>query len=227
MELKDLTFGQWLTYVFDHPEDDRDWHFDIDADWWNEGENPLRTLEYLARLFRNMHSATAQYSEAQIAHGLWFLASNACSNHMHCLFDGQILWTAREPTFSAIYTLYAQYFVRRCTAHLSHTIYSVMPPNISPLNSICYMWWDMDWFSPQPNNLIRYDIDSMCLDIMERTLHLKSMACQEAALHGLGHWKFGYPERVTRAIDAYLEREPALPDALKAYALAAREGCVL
>jgi hypothetical protein len=38
---------------------------------------------------------------------------------------------------------------------------------------------------------------------MEHTLWLNSLACQESALHGLGHWQALYPEQVAGIVDHF------------------------
>jgi hypothetical protein len=58
-------------------------------------------------------------------------------------------------------------------------------------------------------------------DVIARTLALPNVACQESALHGIGHG-FGAPAMV----DAYLAANPDIPPALRAYALNARAGRV-
>lgn len=67
-------------------------------------------------------------------------------------------------------------------------------------------------------------IEYVCLEVMEATLTIGHIACQEGALHGLGHWAECYPDRVGRIIDQYL-MNPA-PE-LRDYAIAARSGGVL
>jgi hypothetical protein len=224
VELKDLTFGQWLKYVFDH--DDRDWHFQMDARFWNESANPALTLQYVTRLFENMHSATRRYSDQQIADGLWFLASTSCSEHLLLLYDARAAWGQRERGLNAIYLLYANLFAKRCTPHLSHLDRTSTPAHVNPLNAPCYMWWDLDWTYPS-REATRQEASALSLHLMRQILALPSVACQESALHGLGHWHYGYPKAVEAIIDAYLKRETTLSPELKAYALAARGGCVL
>ncbi len=63
--------------------------------------------------------------------------------------------------------------------------------------------------------------------VMQRVLALDALACQESALHGLGHWHLRYPAEVEGAIDAFLERRPQLDPRLRQYAFSARRGCVL
>ncbi|SPP97647.1 protein of unknown function [Bradyrhizobium vignae] len=46
------------------------------------------------------------------------------------------------------------------------------------------------------------------LQTMDRILQLKSIACQESALHGLGHWHRDYREKVSHIIDRFCEAHP-------------------
>jgi hypothetical protein len=62
---------------------------------------------------------------------------------------------------------------------------------------------------------------------MDATLKIDSIACQESALHGLGHWELFYPTEVAEIVDQYLKENPSLRSELKNYALDAREGHVL
>jgi hypothetical protein len=61
---------------------------------------------------------------------------------------------------------------------------------------------------------------------MRDTLKLPNPACQENALHGLGHWAHTYPEFAAAAIDAYLAANQKLRPELVRYAQAARAGCI-
>ena len=61
---------------------------------------------------------------------------------------------------------------------------------------------------------------------MERTLRLDSIACQESALHGLGHWNRRYRAETRAIIRDFLKRKPEASQEMKDYALAAYEGCI-
>ena len=52
-QLKDLTFEEWLTYVFDHPAEDMKnaWYWDIDRDWWKE--DPDDAIQFMTQAFEN------------------------------------------------------------------------------------------------------------------------------------------------------------------------------
>ncbi|GLV27376.1 hypothetical protein TomTYG45_38000 [Sphingobium sp. TomTYG45] len=60
----------------------------------------------------------------------------------------------------------------------------------------------------------------------KRILSQANIACQEAALHGLGHWASAYPSAVAAIIDQYLDADAGRRADLSAYARSARCGCV-
>lgn len=225
MELKKLTFEEWINYVFDHPVNAKQaWYFRGNRPYWNETSKPLLTVDYLIRFFSQSDSYTRTYSDAQLNQGLWFLADPSCSNHMNNLLMDSVPVEKRIACIHAIFTLYKQLFAARCSGHLSHTLFND-DPEVNPLNHVCYMWWDVLPIYAKSDDASRKHIDAACLDVMEQTLRLDSIACQESALHGLGHWHHAYPQRVETVIDAFLQRNPETP--LTGYAQAAKTGCVL
>ncbi|MBZ0285589.1 MAG: hypothetical protein K8L97_32965 [Anaerolineae bacterium] len=119
--------------------------------------------------------------------------------------------------------MYEKVFFKRCSPHLSH----VTEQEANPINLVCYMWWDLMPIYGQPQKKGRQPIDEACLQVMEKTLALDSSACQESALHGLGHWKMYYPERIASIIDSFITSHPDLRPELREYALRAKQGYVL
>ena len=84
------------------------------------------------------------------------------------------------------------------------------------------MWWDT---SP----LIGSDEDEIieaCLSVMEFCLYLPNIACQESALHGLGHLEYEdkWGDRCRKIIDTFLGSKAKNLDELEAYARAAYHG---
>lgn len=219
--IKELTFEQWLRYVFDHPVNDsgREWYWE--ADWW-DGPS-AETVRFLTRAFENAGVLFQEYSEAQVNQGLWFVASNACSNHMFALLDRGLPWPARQRCVRSMHSLFEQCFAKRCTPHLSH----LDEQAAGPLNRACYMWWDLIPIGPQPNDPNQIGLDQEILGVMQSTLQLGSLACRESALHGLGHWQPYYPQRVKEIIDPFLQSQNDLREELRTYALSASCGCVL
>ena len=223
--LTQLTFEQWLTYVFDHPvrESGQEWYWDLDVDWW---DGPAAdTVQFLTQAFENAAVLFQPYSDAQLNQGLWFLASNACSNHMFALMDSSVPWPARQRCVRSIHLLFEECFAKRCTPHLSHL--PEPEPGAGPLNLVCYMWWDIIPIGPKPDDPTRTELDREILGVMESTLQPGSIACCESALHGLGHWKSSYPQRIEEMIEAFLQSHQGLREELRTYARSAYQGCVL
>ncbi|HKY55358.1 MAG TPA: hypothetical protein VJM08_13665, partial [Anaerolineales bacterium] len=219
-QLKDLTFEEWLMYVFDHPVEDHKeaWYWNIDRDWWEE--EPADVIEFLTQAFENAETIFQPYSDAQLNQGLWFIASNSCSNHMFALMDASVPWSAQKRCIYSIHQLYEQCFAKRCTPHLSH----IDEPGAGPLNSVCYMWWDIIPIYGRPDDPTWKEFDQDILQVMESTLQLDSIACRESALHGLGHWQHHYPARVGEIIDKFSMTHRDLPPKLEAYMINAYTG---
>ncbi len=220
----DLTYEEWVIYVFDRPVswDYPEWYWDNEADWWYSTADPPRTLAYLTRLFEHIAEEAAPYSDDQMGQGLWYLASNACSEHMFALLDETSPWEARQRGLRAIHTVFADLFAARCAPILSH----FDEPGGTKLNSVCYMWWDvvpLAYTSSLPDGL---RLNETILEVMRRTLALDHDACREGALHGLGHWHYIAPAVTEAIIDQFLADNPDLRPELRNYALAARSGCI-
>jgi len=215
------TFPEWVRHIFDHPVSDPEWYWDLNA---NTDEPPAQTsVTYLTQLFTDPEPILTPYTDAQLNQGLWYLVSNSCSNYMFTLLQPEVAWPERQAGLRAITDLFAQLFATRCSPHLSH----VDERGANPLNSACYMWWDLFPTWGQPESSTETLVDAELLAVMQRVLSLNSLACQESALHGLGHWQGRYPGVVEETIDVYLKREPGLEPRLRQYALSARTGCVL
>ncbi len=232
-----LSFEQWVTSVFDHPlpargelawyHADRSWD-DNEGMWLDTSQYPQTTVAYLTTLFENASSALVAFSEAQVNQGFWYLVDNACSDSMFTLLDTRVPWSERKRCLFAMFTLFERFFASRCSPHLSHLdTMQTDTSYINPLNSICYMWWDILPLHGKPEESALREIDAACLEVLRQILDLESEACCESALHGLGHWSYAYRQQVQAIIDAWLARHLHIEDELKTYALAARKGHVL
>ena len=97
----------------------------------------------------------------------------------------------------------------------------------APLNLACYMWWDIIPFGVAPTDASGRELGEAALGAMADILSIDRVACQESALHGLGHWQRRWPTEVARIIDEFLARNANARAELLAYARSARGGCVL
>jgi hypothetical protein len=89
------------------------------------------------------------------------------------------------------------------------------------------MWWDDLPCLALPDDPDHQLVHEAAVGVMRRILQLNSIACQEAALHGLGHWARRPPDLVEPVVDEFLSASPAARTELLAYTRAAHCGCVL
>jgi hypothetical protein len=214
-----LPFGEWIDSVFDHPVDESKWY-------WSDATSeiaPTLAIEHLTRLFKTGDPVLSRFSSSQIGQGLWYLVCGACSNYMWPLVQEGLPWEARRDGIRAIVPLFEQVFAARCSDHLSH----LDEPDADPLNEVCYMWWDLfpTWGDPNDTSCVARDRET--LQVMARLLSLDSAACQESALHGLGHWYPQYPEFVERSVREFLQENGGIRKEIRLYALNACQGNVL
>ena len=91
------------------------------------------------------------------------------------------------------------------------------PAPDDPAYLACYMFWDIAPIRAKP------PFTEAVLRVLQQTLRLSSLACQEAAIHGLGENVAYATEAVEAILTDYLGR-PDLEPALRKYALDARDG---
>lgn len=210
--------------------------------WWWQADapylhdlTPAQTVAYITRTFNEVEAVAAPYTDAQLEQGLNYLSSTACSDYMRALTDPAVPVMDRRAAVMSFYTLYEKLYAVRCDRI---SALATQPPAGNPLNTSCYMWWDVIALYPatpdappddaeaRPRHQAMLDLVDTAFDVMGRTLALDHIACQEAALHGLGHWQYAYPQRAAAMIDAFLDANPALNADSRRYALAARRGMV-
>lgn len=221
------SYETWVELVFDHdPAKRSDELFDNDFP-----DPPAATMmTYVTRLFLSPVSSLARFSDAQIAMGLESLVYLPVTDAMWC-YDRTIPKPMRVAFVKAIYALFAELFAPRVIPALAAR--DEQGSNL-PLNGVCYMWWDEFPHLALEDDPMHDALQMLAVEVMGRTLALESIACQEAALHGLGHWCCRYNRRpqVRRRIESIIDgfitknRLRARRELL-AYAAAARMGMVL
>ncbi len=217
---QDESFAGWVRHVFDHPGTGPEWYFADEAEEWDG--TPASTVRYMTRLFQSPIETLAEFQDDQINRGLWYLASNSCSDHMYALVNEAVPLQERVGCVGAFLTLFTELFAARCTPHLGH----LGEEGSGALNLVCYMWWDLLPIHGIPEDPRRSEFDAKCLEVQEMMLGLDSDAVQESALHGLGHWHDHYPAAVEKIISAYLEQNKGIRPELRQYAKQAKVGTV-
>ena len=215
-----VSLSQWIAYVFDRPVTDPAWHFSIDFPSLDPG--PKRVAELVAETFEEGGELLRPFSDAQLNQAFWFLVSSGNSDCMLCLSDDSVPWPLRRRALRSFVPLFRQVMAVRCSTVLSHRD----EPGSSPLNSACYMWWDLIPLSESPNG-DRADIalTDEVLAVLSELVDIPHDACRESALHGLGHLALFNP-KATAIIDAFLARSHGLRPELIAYAIRAKTGCI-
>ena len=223
MLLTDLSFDAWIEHAFaaEVRSGRNPWFFDDDCDWWDPPA-PI-AVAHITRLFADPQKPLHWFADAQIAQGLTYLFSISATGAKDWLSDPSTPVEKRLACVHSIFTLFERLFAPRCSAALSHL--SEAPAGT--LNCVCYMWWDEFIAIAHPDDRHFQTLHEAALDVMEKTLRLNSPACQEAALHGLGHWRGQFSARVEDIVSGYLAANPHLESRLQRYASAARSGCVL
>ena len=221
----DISFDQWVEYVFDHPVLDHQWWFHLDDSeyyqHWDEDADGALTLTYMADLFRNPAFLMKHYDRPQIDQGLNFLVSNSCSNHMLLLRDETVPWPLRQSCIHAMSNLYAELMAPVYGDDLAHSRDG--PGDPERPNDACYMWWDA---IPLYGGLRHSGITEAVFRVFDETLNLRSEACLESVLHGLGHWHLYYPERAGEMVRRFLAVRQEVSEQLRAYARQAAVGGV-
>ena len=217
----DLSFEEFIEFQFGPAvrTHGNPWYFDLDADWWEP--EPRAGIACLTRLFSEGPQALQWFSEEQIAQGLGGLVNTAAVGAQPWMYDRVTPAHERAGVWSAISIFFAEVLAPRCSATLGH-----LSEEGAPLNGRTYMWWDGFPGLASPDDPDRDLINDAELTCLKSVLALNSAACQEAALHGLGHWERHEP-RCLEIIDAYIASGAAARPELIAYATAARSGCVL
>ena len=216
-----LRYQEWLKHVFDHAVTDKlpQWYFAEDPPLFEASDDEI--TELISETFLHAGKDLAEYTDAQVDQGIWYLVSSSGSDFMSALADSEVPLPRRLEAIGNIFYLYSDCFTKRCAEILAHLF-----DEGSPLNSSCYMFWDLCRFSNLEDMAGQKETQDAVLNVLEKTLTIEHTACREGALHGLGHIANSCPERVCEIIDGFLSKNK-LEDKLVAYALKAREGNIL
>ncbi len=219
-EREDPGFDEWVASIFAHPSTGKPWY---EGDQDALTPTPRGLVRHLTRLFNEAGTVLSKYDDVQVARGLHYIVSPAFGGCMQdMVFESGPSAEERVDCVKAMTRLYADLWARRCLPILS----SGTRGDDNPLNTECFMWWD-EWCpggAPEGSEDARA-FDEACFQVLESALALPHPACQESALHGLGHLRDDYKERVEAILERYLS-QPGLSDEIRTYALFAMKGVI-
>lgn len=219
--MTDPDYQTWLDHLFDHPEDRPEWYFEPDHAFLPI--TPQALSAHVLRLFEAPALLLSRWSDGQIASGLKYLIDSGCGGDLRLITHSTVPQADRLEFAGRVDRVYWQVFGARCTPELGH----LSEGGWLGLNPLCYMWWDTITLDRIGDARLDAEFGAALIEAMGRTLQIPHAACQEGALHGLGHWGDRAPARAEALIDDFLAENRAARPELKNYALAARGGCVL
>ena len=160
-------------------------------------------------------------SDEEIGVGLWSVLDSGGAGTALALNDASLALDARIGCVRQIRFMYRDLFMSRCAERLGH-----LSEQGGRLEMICYMFWDVACFGGPAGEREGNLFEDAVLDLLEDTLYLEHAACQESAIHGLGHRISRHPERAPAILSRWLRTGPIRDPRLRPYADAARTGCI-
>jgi len=172
----------------------------------------------LSGIFENPLPFLSRYNDGPLGQAFWDLGYAVFGG----VYEGGIEWELRHRLIRSFETLFRKFFAARCAPALGH-----LSETENRLSVACYMWWDFDCWRAVSDPLTRNPVDSALLASMKAILAMDHAACQESALHALGHWRHADKSEVEVIIDEFLQHGPDVRQELRQYAQNARGGYVL
>jgi hypothetical protein len=203
-----IEFEDWVVAVFDPSVDDP----------WPPVE---QELAHLHRLVADPVSALIGVDDEEIGVGLWSILDSGGAGTVMALNEASLPLDERIACIRSFPTLYRELFVPRCTERLGH-----LGEQGGRLEMACYMFWDIAAFGGPPFEREGNLLEDAVLDVLDDVLRLDHAACQESAIHGLGHRVSRHPDRAPAILDRWLARGAPRDARLRDYAAAARTGCI-
>jgi hypothetical protein len=189
MDLTQLSYEKWITFVFDHPLPD---HRLGKAWYWREdtyftSDDAATSVAYITRMCGDMPGLLNRFSLQQIDQGIWFTFSGyPCTPS---IFNRAVPLPARIACIESMLTPYAKI---------------VAGSTVEEMENCFQMWWDLlamelHLASPPAES----ELQDAMLGTLVKILNLGDSRCEYYALHGLGHLK--HP-RGPEIIDDYVRK---------------------
>jgi hypothetical protein len=104
-DISEISFEEWVRFIFDHPAQERPWHWN-DANYDISDEEKI--LSYLIQLFKNPTILLEKFSEKQINQGFWFMLGP--EGFMGVLWNPNTQFSKRKQCIDSMYDLYQLLF---------------------------------------------------------------------------------------------------------------------
>lgn len=210
-------YQEWLKHVFDHEDRGHllpEWYRDENAPSFEASDEEM--AELISQMFHNAGKDLIKYTDKQVDQGIWYFVSMSGGDFLRSLNPPEVPLKKRLEAIQNIFHLYSDCFAKRCAEILGH-----LSEEGSPLNSSCYMFWNISPLTVCKTK----EMQDAILNVLEKILTIEHRACRESALHGLSEMIFSRREEAQKIIDGFLSKTK-LDEKLLAYAKNAREGNV-
>lgn len=208
--------NDFVKYLFDRPVDGLEWYFREDYEDPDVAKGDFLLLA--THVFDNTHVIGGMYSERQVCMGLRYLINPSCGPFSFLYLDTEIEFEVRRNAISSMGSVFRDLFAEVLKGRAP---FQENASEALSYGETCYMWWDLFPRHGSPRRRDMEETDVVIFRTISSVLQINVAACQESALHGLGHWFSSRPDDVVSAIKSFL---PLAPPALKQYALKAMEG---
>jgi|SRR5579871_2267267 len=208
VDIRENSFQEFVAFIFDHEIQSsgaqrfHPWYCDVEVLF-----DARRVCEFYIQLFRNPDFLVQMYSKDKLEQGFWAIHGDAfdCSSQ-RIIADTDIPFSLRCECIRSMADLFTRFFA------------------IESLETSVFMWWDSlcyDWHSGVRDRSLGGEDESLqdvFFEVLSGLLRSDSKACQDAALHGLGHL---HHPKTSETIEAFLSQHSDLGDERRTYALSA------
>lgn len=185
---------------------------------------PSVALRYITRLFETPAGLGRRYPQPQVDAGLEFILMGGHS-YLGAFTDISLPWESRRRGIESITVLYRELFAPLYGDNIGG---NTSNEDRTFRNVACYMWWDVGSLPlGRPGHPERGQIDELLLKVFREVLQVRSEACLESVLHGLGHWHFWLPGPTGEVVRDFLAMRDDLSDEIRQYAESTARGLVL
>jgi hypothetical protein len=208
IDLREATYDEWLTFIFDHPVPPAWEDHDSSQAWYWQGDlqlvvDPIKQISFLTRFTQSADEILGRYTEDQIDQGLWYIfsAGGEAEFYDH-LWNPKVPWELRERCIAALPQLWPRLFEQ------------------ADVGTMSYMLWDSlahpyDHGRRKPGDHPEdHRVQDAICDALRSQLSSTLGPTQYAALHGLGHLRHPDTQNI---IEGFLGRSD-IGDDLREYA---------
>ena len=132
-------YQRQLNHLFNRPTTEPAWYW---SDHWEEGifeDEPLSAFVFIETLLRGAKTDLSPFSNDQIGLGLTYIFDSACSNLASDFKAADVPFERKVAALRSLSALFRDVFNPLCEAKTA----AFSQDKLSPLNYICYMFWDV------------------------------------------------------------------------------------